>query len=58
MVQTITSTRPMFFAMLIEDNYDSRTPRAKQIMQRTLDISRDNDAFHVVFDGVETVDLG
>ena len=25
-------------------------------MQRTLDISRDNDAFHVVFDGVETVD--
>ena len=25
-------------------------------MQRTLDISRDNDAFHVVFDGVETLD--
>lgn len=35
---------------------DFRTPRAKQIMQRTLDISRDNDAFHVVFDGVETLD--
>ncbi len=25
-------------------------------MQRTLEISRDNDAFHVVFDGVETLD--
>lgn len=25
-------------------------------MQRTLDISRDSDAFHVVFDGVETLD--
>ena len=35
---------------------DFRTPRAKQIMQRTLEISRDNDAFHVVFDGVETLD--
>ena len=33
-----------------------RTPRAKQIMQRMLEISRDNDAFHVVFDGVETLD--
>ena len=28
---------------------DFRTPRAKQIMQRTLEISRDNDAFHVEF---------
>lgn len=35
---------------------DFRTPRAKQIMQRTLEISRDNDAFHVVFDGVESLD--
>ena len=35
---------------------DCRTPRAKQIMQRTLEISRDNDAFHVVFDGVESLD--
>ena len=35
---------------------DFRTPRAKQIMQRTLEISRDNNAFHVVFDGVETLD--
>lgn len=35
---------------------DFRTPRAKQIMQRMLEISRDNDAFHVVFDGVETLD--
>ena len=33
-----------------------RMPRAKQIMQRMLEISRDNDAFHVVFDGVETLD--
>ena len=32
-----------------------RMPRAKQIMQRMLEISRDNDAFHVVFDGVETL---
>lgn len=35
---------------------DFRAPRAKQIMQRTLEISRDNDAFHVVFDGVESLD--
>lgn len=35
---------------------DFRTPRAKQIMQRTLEISRDNDAFHVVFDGVKSLD--
>lgn len=46
---------PLDFAQFDETVVrEFRVPRAMQIMQHTLNISRDNGAYQVVFNGVET----